>query len=326
MGTSGNGVSSLRIGTGCRIVANGAYSAAGAYTSPCTSTQRAYVRSGSVGTNPGSLAEPTANYDYYYANGAPGPKHPCVAIGTKGANGVKSWFTAGGSLPTFESSTGTSSDTTRDNSAGAWNLTPTTYDYDCYSNKNGELKWVRTNPKGTAGGVLTVKGTVYIDGDAYVSNGQSNTIASFNYGSLYLTGAFLMSNGSKLCVYATSGNACGHTPFFGTAADFLVSLLVIVADGSGSTRTPVTVPAGDSIYLASNGGTTPVAFQGFLYGTNAIEIDKSTWFQGPMIADEEKFNGTFTMNSWTAPQQVPSGSAGEPPTGTFATQASNFSG
>jgi prepilin-type N-terminal cleavage/methylation domain-containing protein len=62
------------------------------------------------------------------------------------------------------------------------------------------------------------------------------------------------------------------------------------------------------------------------YCTNTIEVDKSIWFQGPMIANEEKFNGPFTMNAWSSPSTGPSGSPGETPQGTYASQATNFSG
>jgi hypothetical protein len=77
----------------------------------------------------------------------------------------------------------------RNNTYGAvpFNLTPGT-SYTC-KNVNGELSW------NAATHALTVSGTIFIDGSAYINNGAVNTYKG--QAALYLSG-FLLKN-SKLC-------------------------------------------------------------------------------------------------------------------------------
>jgi hypothetical protein len=302
--TSSTTVYKFDAGLGCRLnsatgVASFA-SATPAYSNAnCTNANHIFPRASTTTNAPVSLWTPdvdTATWDKYYNRAAPGPNHPCVTAGGK------SYTTpAGNALPAFESS----GNTARDNSATALNLTPA-YSYVCYSNKNGILSWDNTNKR------LTVKGTTFIDGSAYISNGAAIATTTTNclfsgtcYGTLYLSGSFLLSNSSKLCV-AVSGGACDSSPWWGSL--FGIGSLVVAANGSGSTATTPNIPAGDSIYL-----TTNTQFQGYMYGTNTIELDSGVVFQGPIVSNNQKWNGAFTMNSWTAPVKMPSGSPGENP-------------
>src|SRR6185436_6727249 len=102
------------------------------------------------------------------------------------------------SAPVFENE---SSNPTRNNSvATAFNLTPAS-SYTC-RNANGELSWNATTH------TLTVAGTIFIDGSAYIQNGAVN---SYNgQATLYLSGTFFMKN-SKLCAGLNAGGTSCDT-------------------------------------------------------------------------------------------------------------------
>src|SRR5207247_8016411 len=107
----------------------------------------------------------------------------CVAGNSSGSS---TW-------PTFDNNT------VRDFSVTtAWNLTPATA-YDCWTD-GGELAWNPTTK------VLTVNGTFFIDGTAFIDNGNVNSYTGL--GTLYLSGVFLLKN-SKLCaVKLANGTGC----------------------------------------------------------------------------------------------------------------------
>lgn len=208
------------------------------------------------------LTPPTADWASWYLNASPGPYYPCA--------------TQSGTPPVFDTDQYTLPYPSADHrngtlSAAPFNLTPTA-PYACKT-PGGEISW---DPQSK---VLTINGTVYIDGSAAVQNGAINQYAGV--GSLYLTGTMLIKN-SMLCAGRT-GSGCNVANW-----DPNSKMLVIVADGNGGQ-----VNTGDSIQLVS------ATFQGALYGTNAIENDTTSQVDGPMVGSTvmlgQSVNTTFPM-------------------------------
>jgi Tfp pilus assembly protein PilX len=181
---------------------------------------------------------------FWYQFSSPGPDFPCV--------------TSSGTVPVFDTNT------TLDNSAGGGspqNLTPNT-SYSC-TTASGSIAWNASTQK------MTVTGTVYIDGSAYISAGSgtyTNTL-----GTIILSGTFYMSNNTQMCANAT----CDPTTW-----DPSTNALVIVADGDGAGCCGQSqVTAGDSIDIKKG------AFEGGLIGNKNIDASVTgTTVVGPMIS------------------------------------------
>jgi hypothetical protein len=146
---------------------------------------------------------------------------------------------------------------------------------------SGAIGWNATTK------TLTVSGTMYIDGSAKISD---NALNSYNgQATLYLTGT-LRVTGSMCAV--VSGSTCN---FAGWNPDS--DLLMIVANGSGGQ-----VNTGDSILL-DNGD----AWQGGLYGTNAVEFGNNVSVDGPIIGSQIILSNNLTTNSFPTISYVPVG-------------------
>ena len=143
IGTSGTPIKQANIGGTCTYNANAAHT-------PCTSTDHVYagtITTTAPGANP-ALVMPTVDFNYWWANAEPGPKHPCTV--------------SSGTPPTFDND---ASSTTGPNDSIPVNgeMAPSTYDYDCQVWDNGVLKgeigWNHTTH------VMTIFGTIFIDGN-----------------------------------------------------------------------------------------------------------------------------------------------------------------
>jgi hypothetical protein len=192
------------------------------------------------------LTPPEANWTAWYLNANPGPYYPCID--------------QSGTVPVFDNDQGSpaSPDASKRNGSvlTVFDLTPG-LSYSCKT-AGGELSWDASTK------VLTVKGTVYIDGSAVIDNGGTDTYDG--QGSLYVSGTLQIKN-TKLCAVADASGNCDTAHW-----DPNSRLLVFAADGNGGQ-----VPTGDSIQLVS------AVFQGALYGTHAIETDTTSQEIGPMV-------------------------------------------
>jgi hypothetical protein len=229
-----------------------------------------------VDASPPTVAAPAVDWDGWYRNASPGPYFSCLA--------------PSGPVPVFDNDQGSpaSPDPSRRNFSvfTPFNLTPA-MSYTCQT-AGGELSW-------NAGArVLTVRGTIFIDGSARIENGAVNTYQG--QGTLYLSGTFLVKN-SKLCArLAAGGTGCDSAGWDPNSA-----ILVVVANGPGGDQ----VPTGDSIQLVS------ATFQGALYGTHAVEIDTTSQAIGPIIGSTV-YLGQSTATSFPTLTVAPVGMPGNP--------------
>jgi hypothetical protein len=257
----------------------------GSWATPCTGNQdsrRIYSKktppSYTVGvTNPAPLiAAPASDFDGWYANAMPGPATDCT-----NENGARS-----GTPPVFDN------DPVRNNSVPTvFELTPAS-SYTCRvgpaNNPFGELSWDASTR------VLTVRGTIYIDGSARIANGLLNEYDG--QATIYLSGTLLVENGSKLCG-GSSGSECD----FG-AWNPNTEMLTFVADGVGGQA-----ETGNSILINNNG-----QFQGGLFATHNLEYRNNARSDGPMVGWEIKFANNVTNDAFPTITTVPVGMPGNP--------------
>lgn len=116
---------------------------------PCSSFDKVYADQ--IGTDPGVIAKPEIDLDFWYLNAEPGPRQNCTV----------------GSFPGGFDNNGF-----RDRSRnGSGEITPTNSSYTCQvwrsGEKIGELSWNHLTH------ILNVHGTIFIDGDVrFDDNGQ----------------------------------------------------------------------------------------------------------------------------------------------------------
>ena len=152
------------------------------------------------------------------------------------------------------------------------------------ANTSGEISWNATSK------TLTIKGTIFIDGSAKVSQN-----ANYNgQATLYLSGTMLF-NGS-LCGVPTGAN-CVFANW-----DPNAEMLTIVANSTGGQ-----VNAGDSIMLANN-----QYFQGGLFGTGDVEYSNNASSDGPVMGNTIILANNVNTNSFPTITTVPVGMPGNP--------------
>jgi hypothetical protein len=263
IGSSGTPLNELHVKNGCSYKT-------GPYVSPCTPTQKVWATVADANTI--TLTLPTVDFPSWYVNSAPGPRQACTS--------------QTGTVPVFDNNT------TWDNSVGGiFNLTPAASDYSCTvqsgSKVVGQIAWNHTSK------ILSILGTVFIDGSVTVNWGYQNVPIQYSgTGTIYTSGTFLIQN-TQLCATITpAGDNCDFPNW-----DPSTRFLVIVSNGNGGQ-----VPVGDSIQLVSSN------FEGGLFGTNTIELDTHSQTEGPMFSGNVIMDNTVLAKTWpliTAPVGMP---------------------
>jgi len=239
---------------------------------------------------PGAVG-PASSMGFWYLNASPGPRHPCTTASTVGATTQ--------APPVFDTA-----DMTINNSATpteAVNLTPVGKSYTCRVVSNaetiGELSWNASTK------VLTVNGTVFIDGSAGV--GIGNAVLTYSgIGTIYLSGTFLV-KGSIVCAVVASGT-CNLA---GGAWNPNAKALLVIADGDGGGGGAQSqgneVAAGDGIEIKSS------TFQGALIANKNISIDTQSYDQGPLVSVYGQVSSSQKNTlSFPATDFAPAGAAG----------------
>jgi hypothetical protein len=254
----------------------------GSWATPCTGNQdsrRIYSKkdppSYIVGVNNVAplIPEPAAEWATWYENSIPGPAQSCTTVS--------------GTPPTFDNDY-----PNRNNSVSSiFELTPGS-SYTCrvgpVGSPSGELSWNNSTK------TLTVKGTIFIDGSARITNNATNQYNG--QATLYLSGTFVINNSSKFCG-GVSGSNCDFS-----AWNPNTELLTIVTNGSGGQA-----GTGNGIMIDNNSH-----FQGGLFATNNIEYSNNARSDGPIVGNEVKFSNNVQNDQFPTITVVPVGMPGNP--------------
>jgi hypothetical protein len=244
-------------------------------------------------TPPTSLSPPVPNWNNWYLNASPGPFFPCQTINGQAPLNPPRFDD---DAPTDPSASDSTKLLSANNSLTAHglpqNLTPGN-DYRCQT-ASGELSWNNTTK------TLTIKGTMYIDGDAYIQNGAVNKYTG--QGVIYLGGTLLIKN-SSLCGAIYNG-ACDMRTYQSSPQqgwDPNSNLICFVAKNVASGTSQVNT--GDSIQLVS------ATMQGAAYAAGNIELGTTSNVDGPMVGYQVLLGQSVTTSfpSITiVPQGMPS--------------------
>jgi hypothetical protein len=294
----------VHIANGCRYSTNGT----GSYVSPCTSTEHVWANP-IADTTPISLAPPVIDWTGWYKNASPGPYSPCTT--TSGTpNNTSNWATA------FDGDQGSTIDTSKMNRSvpGAFNLTPTT----AYSCKNafGELSWNPTASPPT----LTLKGTVFIDGNARVDGGNISTVKYVGVGSLYVSGSFVL-KGTKLCAaVASPATDCDWAKPGAGHWDVANNFLDVVAGGVGGGGQSETADSTVSVAFVSAG------YQGAVTAQNRVDVTSQSFFQGPLVERSLTLAQSLTTYPFGKLAYVPTATPGNLVTAVTMAAPTGFTG
>jgi hypothetical protein len=300
-------ITSAKVAGGCAssLAANGHTCA----PPPPASGDYFYVKAGGYSTSAPAISAPTltgTDFTNYYNSVYVGRTHVC---NTPGPN-------AGTRLADtkWDSNTTALDGTNGDGSASQFDLTPSS-SYTCQTTDTagkviGELDWDNSTK------ILTIRGTIYIDGDLTASqnavyrgvNSQgvhpsgdlTGNDAIGGQAVIYISGHFTLGNSTQICGWNTSTDSAAKT---GSNCDFSkwtpnTSMLMIIAHGSGNS-----ISFGQSCY-----------FQGALYALNGASIGQSCQTEGPMIASTLSVGQSVNMKPLPGITDLPVGAPGNPNT------------
>ena len=228
---------------------------------PCGPVTHVYADT--MGTNPPTIAKPTADLGYWYSNAQLGPTSNC------------NYGTFPGGASAFDN------DSTMNVSRGEIDLTPASA-YDCQrrdasGNVVAQLKWEPGSP-----GLLTIKGVIFFDGHLTWSN--LNLIQYVGKAVIYGSGQVRIKNRADICGVSTCDGSWNPTQ----------NLIVFVA-GSLISETSTTTIGGD---IGNH-----VNFQGALYIVNDFDMDNNTTVWGPVITRSTTINNSALVNAPPVPIQ-----------------------
>ena len=156
------------------------------------------------------------------------------------------------------------------------------------SNNIGLILWNATTK------TLTLKGTIFIDGSASITNGTLNKYDGQS--TLYLSGVFYINNSSKLCG-GVSGSDCAFAAWNPNN-----ELLTVVTNGSGGVA-----GTGNGILIDNN-----AQFQGGLFGAYDVQFINNARSDGPIVGRTVKLANNVQNDQFPTITAVPAGMPGNP--------------
>ena len=141
---------------------------------------------------------------------------------------------------------------------------------------------------------LTLKGTIFIDGSASITNGTLNRYDG--QATLYLSGVFYVNNSSKLCG-GVSGSNCDFASWNPNN-----ELLTVVTNGSGGAA-----GTGNGILIDNN-----AEFQGGLFATYDVSFTQNARSDGPIVGRTVKLENNVQNDQFPTITTVPAGMPGNP--------------
>ena len=263
IGTKTAPVSEVYVGSGCQYWKYGRYV-------PCRfNDATTNVWAQTAISNPTMRIPPVA-WDYWYGRSSPGPRSPCT--------------TSDGTPPVFDVREADGSLVRNNNVPGIFDLAPSSGSYTCKT-RQGEISW----DDGT--GVLTVKGTVFIDGSALI---EKAIVRYDAFSTVYLSGTLAIKNSTVCALLASRGSECDWD-----AWDPNETMLAFAASGTGGQ-----LAADTSVEIVSSN------FQGALYGTGAIDSRTTSRTQGPQVSEDEVRVGQTNEISFPRIAIAPTGMPG----------------
>lgn len=275
VGASGSPIDRADVAAGCKYESNATHN-------PCITDDKVWATT--VTSAPELEAAPTPDLNGWYKKASPGPYHPCEVTS--------------GTPPVFDNDQGASYDPTRRNRSVStdFDLTKSS-SYTCRTTLNGqtfgELSWNNSTK------VLTVAGTIFIDGDVYVSQAGRYT----GQGTLYLSGSYKMDGSVKMCGAVTggAGSDCNYTSGAWSPNSALFTVVAVGGGGQSGVLSDVSVVLNSS-----------AQWQGAMYGGagTKIYVDGSARFAGPLISDEVDLNSSIQAEGFGLITTAPSGMPG----------------
>ncbi|MCA1597160.1 MAG: hypothetical protein LC772_12165 [Chloroflexi bacterium] len=212
----------------------------------------------------------------WYKSASPGPYSPCKTSSGVAPSSTGNWATAfDNNIPAGSSPNPAYMDRSV---GGAFDLTPTAGAYSCKT-AFGELSWDPNAKDANNNSVptLTIKGTVFIDGNARIAPTNIQLIRYVGVGTIYLSGSLVLKGTHFCAAYVFANKDCdwalpgsGH---WDVASNFL-QVVAGVVGGGGQSETP---DASTSVELSS------VSYQGGLTAASKIDVGSSTTTQGPLV-------------------------------------------
>jgi len=275
IGASGAPITRADVAGGCKYLT-------GSVHSPCQGPpgNADHVWATTITTTPALQPTPNPDWDSWYLNANPGPYYPCQVTS--------------GTPPTFENQVvdrANPNPALRNRSVLTdFNLTPSS-SYTCRTGV-GEISWNYSTK------VLTVQGTIFIDGDAYISRSARYT----GQANLYLSGSFKNSGSYYFCAVLSggTGSECNFNSGAWNPNDTLLTVITNGAGGQGDMN------ATESILIGSSS-----QWQGALYGgPYQARIDSSVRIAGPIISDEVIVLSSIEMEGFSTISEVVPGMPG----------------
>jgi hypothetical protein len=298
---------------GVHIAGGCAASSSGPWVLNCGDPQRVWATP--FDNSPRTLTAPnvSASAQGWYKAASPGPYFPCTTSSGIPSN-TGNWATA------FDGDQGSVPDASHMNRSvsGAFDLTPSS-SYSCKT-AWGELSY---NPSQTINGVtlptLTVKGTIFIDGNARIAPSNKQVIRVVGIGTIYVAGSMVIS-GTNVCE-AVSGTSCDWTkPTVPGHWDVTQNFLAIVAGVVGGGGQSETSDSTISISLRSAG------FQGELTATNKTEVSTASQTQGPLVQRGMVLTNSLRTYQFGSLSDVPTATPDNQITSVLVSAPTGFSG
>ena len=239
---------------------------------PCGAADRVYASTQTDALPP--VVKPEVDLDYWYRNAKPGPAHPCNNPGGSFAGGFDNNYSAANPHP----------DNSRQQTYGSAEVTPQNSNYTCKVIENGktvgEISWNRTTR------VLTIKGTIYIDGDFRFDD--DGTIVHYQgRGIIFASGKLEF---DEVVCAGGSGNTSCLGPIVGGRATTLSdwdptqNMMTVLSGGMGS-------GIGSEFDQGSTADPAPAydkpgALQGLIYSEDDCMVHQWFHLSGPIICRE----------------------------------------
>ena len=259
IGTAAVPVKSANIGGTCTYLLQSPHS-------PCTGTDHVWSNATatvSAASNP-ALVMPSVDYNYWWANAMPGPKHFC----TNSNPGLATNF--------FDNDAGTTTGPNRSITVNG-EMAPNNADYDCQVVVNGvlqgRLSWNHTTH------VMNILGTIFVDGNFRFD--EDGEIVH------YFGRANIMSSADDEIDAVVCAGGTGTTPATSCLQDMSnwdmsQNMMVLMSEEDNEYDQGGTTCSGNNPPTCYN-GHPPGGFQGILYSTANCLIHQNFQDSGPVI-------------------------------------------